>query len=329
MTDRPTVSVVVPVYNDPEGIRMTLESLVAQTYPDEAYEVIAVDNGSTDGTQGVIREFETAHDTVELAVEDEIQGSYAARNAGIDRATGSVVGFLDADVTVDEEWLSLAVTEMERTDAAYLACDVRLYADGTESPVTRYKRLTGFPVEKYVEEFSFAPTCCLLVRRRLLDDVGRFDERLVSGGDLEFGNRVSDAGRELHFTDEVTAFHPTRSTVREVARKAVRVGRGRYQLRAYYPERYGSPMAMLLNPLTYAPPLPWRLSAAFEDYDSLATREKPLMYLLLTVAKFARTYGKLAQAADIGLDPVRGGSAGNDRPSSEGVAAGADRRNDS
>ena len=90
----PFVSVIVPVYNDPEGIRDCLTALSEQSYPDDRYEVIVVDNGSTDSTRSVISEF-----PVTFRIEDEIQGSYAARNTGIANAHGDVFGFVDADCT--------------------------------------------------------------------------------------------------------------------------------------------------------------------------------------------------------------------------------------
>jgi len=329
VTDYTAVSVVVPVYNDPEGVRDTLESLVAQTYPDGSHEVLVVDNGSTDHTPSVVEEFATAADTVELLVEDRIQGSYAARNRGIRHAEGDIVAFLDADVTVSEGWLEDAVAAMERLDAEYLACDVKLRASG-DSLASRYNERSGFPIERYVTDFRFAPTCCLLVSRHVFDELGCFDERLVSGGDLEFGNRVAEAGYRLEYVPDVSATHPTRSTVSALAKKAARVGRGRYQLRAHYPGRYGRPVAMFCHPLTYLPPLPWLAPGAFEEFEALPAREKLGMYLLLTVTKFARTYGKVTQAVAMGASPLLRPARSEGRPErGETTARPVDQPNDS
>jgi glycosyltransferase involved in cell wall biosynthesis len=331
VTDHTTASVVVPVYNDPDGVRTTLESLVSQTYPDERYEILVVDNGSTDETGSVVDKFAAAHDNVERLLEDRIQGSYAARNKGIRHAEGSIIAFLDADVTVEEEWLTNAVTAMERRDAKYLACDVELQAsEDDDSLSARFNERSGFPIERYVESCSFAPTCCLLVSRRVFEDIGCFDERLVSSGDVEFGNRVHSSGRELHYTPDVTATHPVRSTVSALAKKAIRIGRGRYQLRAYYPDRYGTPLAMLLNPLTYLPPIPWLAPGAFDEFESLPVWEKVGMYVLLTVTKFARMYGKLTQAVTMGVSPmVRQSRHGGHPEQSEAVTKSVNRSNDS
>lgn len=305
MTRRVPVSIVVPVYNDPAGVRSTVECLAAQRYPADQYEVLVVDNGSTDRTRDVIESLSSAHPTVELVVEDRIQGAYAARNAGLRRADGDVIVFLDADVTFSDDWLGCAVESMDRRGAAYLAGEVVVEGPPDQgSYAARFNRRTGFPVDRYIESFGFAPTCCLLVRRSVIEEVGPFDERLVSGGDLEFGNRVRDAGYRLEYDEALTVVHPARDTVRELASKASRVGRGRYQLRAFYPGRYGTPLAMLLNPLTYTPPIPWRVGRLIDDYDSLPRRERAAMYALLLMTKLARAHGKLDEAAGMGLRSI-------------------------
>ena len=89
----PVVSVIILVYNDHDGIRITLDFLLIEIYPTEEYEVLAVDNGSADGTRDVIREFANAHDHVHLLVEDEIQGSYAARISEYETQPGPCMRF--------------------------------------------------------------------------------------------------------------------------------------------------------------------------------------------------------------------------------------------
>lgn len=237
----PSVSVIVPVYNDPRGLRATVTSLLEQTYSNDAHEIFVVDNGSTDGTYSVATELGDEHECVTVLRETAVQSSYAARNAGIRNSSGEVLAFVDADVTVGDDWLVRALRELEAKEADYLACDVQVRANGTNATIpAEFDCRTGFPVQSYVEEREFAPTCCLFVRRAVFESVGLFDSRFVSAGDLEFGNRVANSGRELHVTSESKAVHPARTTVESHARKAIRVGRGRYQQRSYYPHRYGT-----------------------------------------------------------------------------------------
>nr|WP_284014444.1 glycosyltransferase [Halobaculum sp. DT92] len=226
------------MYNDPEGIESTAESLVTQSGSDHT--ILIVDNGSTDRTRSVIRRIINGRDDIQLLVEDETQGSYAARNKGIERAEGDIVAFLDADETVDEDWLETALRVMETRGLDYVGCRVELTLPKT-TLVGWYNAHTGFPIEQYLEEQRYAPTCALLVRREVFDDVGPFDSRLISGGDKEFGERVHDAGYEQGYVEEAVVYHPARTSFRALAKKNVRVGRGFCQKQRYYPERYGSP----------------------------------------------------------------------------------------
>lgn len=297
--ERPFVSVVVPVYNDPEGVKETLESLSDQTYPDDRHEVLVVDNGSTDGTRSVAHEYAASFDPIKLVVEPRIQGSYAARNRGVANARGSVIAFIDADMTVGSDWLS-GVADAMAGDVEYLACGVDLYSEGAETIPQKFDRLSGFDLERYLEELKFAPTCCLVVDAALFDDVGLFDSRLVSSGDLEFGQRVHASGRTLHYRPEITVQHPTRNSVRSLLGKAARIGMGRQQLRRYYPARYGNRLAGLLNPGAYVPPPPWQLPDRFREWDSLTVREKLSFYAITTATGLARTYGKVRETVSGG-----------------------------
>jgi len=204
------------------------------------FETIVVDNGSTDDTRNVISEYAQAHENVHLLIEDEIKGSYAARNKGIQHANGGVLAFLDADETVDDDYLKTALEAMNEQHVDYLGCNVELTLS-EDTLVGRYNAHTGFPVNQYLEEENYAPTCALLVRREVFEDVGPFDARLISGGDREFGERVHEAGYDQGYTEDAVVYHPARTSFESLAKKNVRVGRGFCQKQRYYPERFGKP----------------------------------------------------------------------------------------
>jgi glycosyltransferase involved in cell wall biosynthesis len=272
-------SIVVPVYDDPDGVRTILESLLAQSTGHE-YRVVVVDNGSTDRTPEIVRSYENDHDYLTLVHEREIQSSYAARNTGIHNTDSEILAFVDADMTVPEDWLDSALAAFESTDADYIGCHVELTLPDDPSLAARYDHHTGFPVEGYLEQQGFAPTCCLFVRREVFEDVGLFDHRLVSGGDKEFGNRVSEAGYEQHFAADVTMYHPTRNSLRELVSKDRRVGRGLCQLQRYHPDRYGTPgvpprPSGIKRP---EPDLPLRDRLAFSALSTFLTGVRGLGY---------------------------------------------------
>ncbi|ELZ04564.1 glycosyltransferase [Natrialba aegyptia] len=272
------VSIIVPVYNDPEGVRATLESLRPQLAATDATAVV-VDNGSTDRTPAAIDAYADG-ESIRHGTEAEIQSSYAARNTGVRATDSDILAFVDADMTVPEDWLESALEEFKATGADYMGCSVDLTLPENPTLAARYDHHTGFPIEQYLQHQQFVPTCCLFVRREVFEDVGLFDHRLVSGGDKEFGNRVHEAGYEMHVAADVTMFHPTRNSLRALISKDRRVGRGLCQLQRYYPERYGTP-GVPPRPSGIKSPdsdLPLRDRLAFSAFSQTLTGVRGLGY---------------------------------------------------
>lgn len=281
---------IIPVYNDPDGIRNTLDCLVEQSLKNESYNILVVDNNSTDETAAVIRAFEDDYNNVHYLLEDEFQSSYAARNRGICQSQTPLLAFIDSDMIVEPEWLENGIRAMG-DETSYLAYNVELYSTSTsETLVEKYDRVTGFPMEKYIDEMNFAGAGSIFVRRIVFEDIGLFDPRFVSGGDFEFGNRVFDADYEQRFTDEISARHEVRDTMRSQILKDIRVGRGICQRQVYYPDRFGK---------AGIPPLPSGIKSAEAITEGteqnkrmdLRAAERLLFAIISIILVLARTYG--------------------------------------
>lgn len=260
----PFVSVVIPVFNDPEGIITTLQSVTTQTYPRDRYEVLVVDNGSSDETLAVTEEFaQQSEGLVQVLQENTIQSSYAARNRGIEQSTGEVIAFIDANMSVNEGWLDSVVEEMASRDLTIVGCDVEVYIPkGEKTTFATYNQLFDLPVEDLIAQHSVIPTCCLTVRRWIFDEFGMFDPYLISGGDGEFSNRLSEAGIDPHYLSSVSMYHPARTSCSETLHKQIRLGRGFEQCQQRYPERIDLPN--LVNPIIYLPPTPWHFHSRYK-----------------------------------------------------------------
>jgi len=293
-TERVTTSVIVPVYNDPEGLRTTLDSLLDQTADD--YEIIIADNGSTDRTALFAKQYAT-RERVTRVVEDDIQGSYAARNAGIGVAEGKILCFVDADMWVDTDWVESVQRRMREGNIDYMGCNVEIVLD-SDTFCGEYNRRTGFPVAEYIDDERFAPTCCLVVRRQVIEDVGPFDERLISSGDVEFGRRVHCAGYEQAFAPDITMYHPARETLRALISKRYRISRGDIQRARYHPDLFDDSRHPL-HPFNF---LPVRPATAYELRDNDPVRRLCVLYLLLCFLKYVTSCGRLVEW----LRPVRG-----------------------
>jgi glycosyltransferase involved in cell wall biosynthesis len=266
------ISVVIPVYNDPEGLDATLRSLMAQDFPRQDFEIIVADNDSSERTAEVINLYEENHpNLVRSVVEDHVRSSYAARNKGVEAAEGEIISFIDADMTVRPDWLNRVRAAVRDVDPDYMGCKVHMYST-SKSVSSLYNILTGFPVKSYMKRAHYAPTCCLTVKRDVFDRIGFFDGRLESGGDTEFGNRAWDAGLKFHYAGQIVMHHSARGTVTALLKKAYRIGRGgRGQLSSLHPERYGHFARSYLSIRRYLPRRPWAVRGNYRCGYSFTT----------------------------------------------------------
>src|SRR5215211_6391729 len=102
--DQATVSVIIPVWNDAKRLILCLASISRQNFPQQNTEVIVVDNGSTDGSQKVALSVPGV-----ILLSEPKCGSYAARNRGLEKATGDYVAFIDSDCEAAASWLESAI----------------------------------------------------------------------------------------------------------------------------------------------------------------------------------------------------------------------------
>jgi glycosyltransferase involved in cell wall biosynthesis len=296
----PFVSVVLPVYNDPEGVRMTIESVADQTYPSEAYEVIVVDNNSDDGrTRGVVEQLcEEFPETVRLATETT-QGQSPALNKGIERSHGSLIAFVDADITVEQTWLEDIAETITTQDVDYMGCNVELYIeDGEESPISRYELAFSFPMGRYIDENHFSGSGCLVVTRDLIEAVGPFDASLAFSFDREFGRRAHDAGFEQHFAENITMYHPARSRLSQLIEKSVRTGRGKHHLHARFPDQFHT--RGFLDPRKYLPPHPVRFYNRLTEGTTPSKKEIVSIFAVAYLAKLMRAIGEARECVATG-----------------------------
>ncbi|GCF14477.1 hypothetical protein Harman_24120 [Haloarcula mannanilytica] len=219
----PFVSVIVPVYNDPDGIRKCLTALTDQTYPESRFEVLVVDNGSTDDTRSVVSDF-----PVTLLVEDEIQGSYAARNKGIRHTNGDIFAFVDADCTPEPAWIEAGIQKMTVQNADLVSGRVRFQFSADPTPAERFDAMVNMRNDKH-EIDGFAKTANVFVRRSVVEDIGEFPAQLRSGGDVYWTQSATDRGHSLMYAPDAIVDHPSRQ-LGPLLSKMYRVGKGSIQL---------------------------------------------------------------------------------------------------
>jgi len=224
------VSVIIPVFNDDQRLRLCLDALSHQTYPRNCFEIIVVDNGSSNPPVWVRNQFSRV-----VLAEESQPGSYAARNRGITLAKGDVLAFTDSDCVPRPEWIENGVRELTSdTNVGLVGGRVEFMFRDPDRPgiAELYDSISYLQQRNAVELTKFAATANMFTRRAVLDQVGHFDVAVKSGGDRDWGQRVAAAGYELRYAAEAVVGHPARSSFREIRKKNVRVIGGHHQWRA-------------------------------------------------------------------------------------------------
>jgi glycosyltransferase involved in cell wall biosynthesis len=219
--DLPSVSVILPVWNDARHLSAALHALALQTYPTDRVEVIVVDNGSIDRLDEVVSRFPRARWLVE-----PYPGSYAARNRGIEAAHGEVLAFTDADCIPAPDWLEHAVRALRRPAPAGMVAgriEVRFSYPGRPNACELYDRLCSFRQVETLTRYGYGATANLITTMEVMKRVGPFDGRLLSGGDREWCNRLANTGLRRRYCPKAVVHHPARRELRKLVAKSLRV----------------------------------------------------------------------------------------------------------
>ncbi len=198
------ITVVIPHLNQPMNLARCLASLAENTR--QPNEIIVVDNGSD-----VLPE---VPDHV-ILIEEKTPGPGPARNAGVAKAKGNVLAFLDADCLARFDWLEEAERGIVRADI--LGGDMRIgYVDPLRLTMTEaYESVYSFRIQRYIAEENFAATANLVVRREILEAVGPFGG-LHMAEDRDWGQRAVAMGYEITYAPRMRVYHPARRTFPEL-----------------------------------------------------------------------------------------------------------------
>lgn len=226
----PELSVVIAAFNAERTLERQLAALSRQSVT-FAWEVLVCDNGSTDGTASITREWSSRFPQLVLVDASARRGPAAARNAGARSARSPLLAFCDADDEVDDGWV--------------VAMHKALHVDSFVTGVCRRPQLNSRPDAPEYFDFStyrmsFLPqlmaagSANMGIERRLFEEIGGFDESLRTGEDLDLCWRLQLADQPLVVHPEVRMTVSNREGLRASFLQAFAYGRGNRQLRHKY-----------------------------------------------------------------------------------------------
>ncbi len=280
--DYPFVSVIIPVYNDMERLAKCLDVLSQQTYPVDFYEIVVVDNGSEISPEPVISRFKNTR----LFFEEK-KSAYAARNKGVSVAKGSVLVFTDSDCIPCHSWLEKGVDTLIRcTEQIIVGGKIKFFFSAPDSPniFELYDSCKNLQQEKYIKQSNFILTANLFTLRKTFDVVGGFNEKLMSGGDAEWGNRACSAGYKLLYEKRARIDHPARCTMRALVKKTIRVTIGGAELQNVYPEWFGDSGLLRILSFFFNPPV-FNTYREFKDEGFLKRCRITVIELILSYTR--------------------------------------------
>ncbi len=232
---QPRVSVVVASYNGVRTLKACLDSLARLNYPD--YEVILVDDGSTDSTPELAALYPALR-----YIRQTNHGLSVARNTGIHAATGEIVAFTDSDCRADEDWLYYVVGDL--VTSRFTGMGGHNFLPPEDSPVAAAVLVSpGGPAHVMLNDrvAEHIPGCNMVFYKWALDEIGGFDPIFrKAGDDVDVCWRLQQRGYRIGFNPAGFVWHYRRSTVQAYLQQQAGYGDAEAMLVRKHPEYFNS-----------------------------------------------------------------------------------------
>ncbi len=205
------VSVIIPAYNAEKTLPHTLRALQHQTMPRNLYEIIVIDDASTDQTGAVAREFGVRYRR------QNKEGPAAARNLGVRIARGDIVLFTDSDCVPAEDWLEKMVKPLEDPRVAGVMGRYRTRQKEFPARFVQLEFEERFSILRKFESIDLVPSFAAAFRRSVFEEVGGFNAHypLANNEDVELSYQIAARGYKMVFLDDAVVYHRHPSTWRE------------------------------------------------------------------------------------------------------------------
>ena len=236
----PTVSVIIPHFNDLANLDRCLTLLADQTYPSGRLEVVVGDNDSPQGLAEVKRAV-AGRAKVVLVRE---RGAGPARNGAVAASSGAILAFIDSDCRPEPQWISEGVQALGSHDFVGGRVTVAIDDWKALTPVEAFERVFAFNFKDYILRKGFTGSGNLFCRREVFQAVGGF--RTGVSEDVDWSRRATGAGFRLGYAPKAVIGHPARRDWAELVRKWRRLNQETFGLAC---ERRGGRIWWLMRSL--------------------------------------------------------------------------------
>jgi len=230
MTENAFISVVIPTYNNADFVNRAIKSLFDQTYPKNKYEIIIVDDGSTDNTRQCIELLQRQSPCNLRYLFQENKGPSAARNLGIRNASGDIIAFSDADCLPSKVWLEAIVKGYEDKDDSIAGIGGTIKAVPTVSKVSQYCAYAKMNERPKIDKTGivYLITGNASFRKECLQLVGGFDERynFPGGEDPDLCYRLKKLGYFFRYASNAVVYNSHKESEREILKTYFNYGKG-------------------------------------------------------------------------------------------------------
>lgn len=233
--DKSFVSVVLATYNRKDMLKECLDSLFNQTYPWDRYEIVVVNDGSTDETEEVLSEYKKNAPCGFKWFSQENSGQTIAFNVGIDNSKGSIVCFTGDDCTADKSCIEKLSIVYEREDVGGVGG--RILTSESSNFIANYvEKANFFSQEKSIKAFMIGGNSSF--RRDVLKELKGFDTFFRNGQDAEISIRAQFMGFSLGFNPESIIYHKHKVTVKGVLEQLHRYEKSYARLHKKYTKNF-------------------------------------------------------------------------------------------
>lgn len=209
ISDYPTVSVIIPVFNDLQALKKVIPAIFSQDYSLELVEIFIVDNGSAEPIEDYILSLES--EQVHFIKETTYLGSpYSCRNRGIEQATGEIIILLDATCIPTEGWLNNGIKHLINHECDILGGDVQFYFSDNPDTAEVIDAATSVRMEWSINTRKCAYTANLFIKKKWFDIIGLFPEGIRSGGDVRWTKKATNSGASICYSKEAAILKSTR-----------------------------------------------------------------------------------------------------------------------